>query len=61
MSWTPSEVLVREEQSGSVEALKNLVRSGIGYTLVPELSVSSVPDSPHLRRFAPPPRSPCGR
>jgi LysR family hydrogen peroxide-inducible transcriptional activator len=41
-------------QSGSIEALKNLVRKGIGYTLVPELSVTDEPDSPHVRRFAPP-------
>ena len=41
-------------QSGSIEALKNLVRQGVGYTLVPELSVHAELDAPHLRRFAPP-------
>lgn len=41
-------------RSGSIEGLKNLVRKGVGYTLVPELSVSEAQDSPHLRRFAPP-------
>lgn len=38
-------------QSGSIETLKSLVRNGVGYTLVPELSVLQEPDSPHVRRF----------
>lgn len=41
-------------QSGSIEALKNLVRRGVGYTLVPELSVLEEPASPHVRRFTEP-------
>ncbi|TAE55938.1 MAG: LysR family transcriptional regulator [Bacteroidetes bacterium] len=41
-------------QSGSIEALKNLVRNGVGYTLVPELSVINELSSPHVRRFAQP-------
>ncbi|MDX2285955.1 MAG: LysR substrate-binding domain-containing protein [Bacteroidia bacterium] len=43
-----------EYQSGSIEALKNLVRRGVGYTLVPELSVEGEPDAGHVRRFAGP-------
>ncbi len=39
-------------QSGSIEALKNLVRNGVGYTLVPELSVMHESDQRHVRRFA---------
>ncbi|MBK6542728.1 MAG: hydrogen peroxide-inducible genes activator [Flavobacteriales bacterium] len=39
-------------ESGSIETLKQLVRSGSGMTLVPELSVT--PDDPHVRRFNPP-------
>ena len=38
-------------QSGSIETLKSLVRNGVGYTLVPELSVLQEPDSAHVRRF----------
>lgn len=41
-------------QSGSIETLKNLVRNGVGYTLVPELSVIQELDSVHVRRFASP-------
>ncbi|MDX2247911.1 MAG: LysR substrate-binding domain-containing protein [Bacteroidia bacterium] len=41
-------------QSGSIEALKNLVRKGVGFTLVPELSVMDEPVSTHVRRFAEP-------
>jgi LysR family hydrogen peroxide-inducible transcriptional activator len=41
-------------ESGSIEALKSMVRKGIGYTLVPELSVDSMTDSPFVRRFAEP-------
>lgn len=41
-------------QSGSIEALKNLVEQGIGYTLVPELSVINELDSAHIKRFSHP-------
>jgi LysR family transcriptional regulator, hydrogen peroxide-inducible genes activator len=37
-------------ESGSIETLKSLVRKGFGYTLVPELSVSSR-DEMNTRRF----------
>jgi LysR family hydrogen peroxide-inducible transcriptional activator len=38
-------------QSGSIEALKSLVQNGVGYTLVPELSVINELNSVHIRRF----------
>lgn len=41
-------------QSGSIEALRNLVEQGIGYTLVPELSVINELDSAHIKRFSQP-------
>ncbi|RCW36109.1 LysR substrate-binding domain-containing protein [Marinilabilia salmonicolor] len=41
-------------ESGSIEALKAMVRKGIGYTLVPELSVDSMTDRPFVRRFTAP-------
>jgi LysR family hydrogen peroxide-inducible transcriptional activator len=41
-------------QSGSIEALKNLVQNGVGYTLVPELSVVNELNSPHVKRFTKP-------
>ncbi len=41
-------------QSGSIEALKNLVQNGVGYTLVPELSVINELNSPHIKRFSSP-------
>lgn len=41
-------------QSGSIEALKSLVQNGVGYTLVPELSVRDDLDSVHVRRFTNP-------
>jgi LysR family hydrogen peroxide-inducible transcriptional activator len=41
-------------QSGSIEALKSLVKHGVGYTLVPELSVAGESHSVHLRRFTDP-------
>lgn len=41
-------------QSGSIEALKNLVQKGVGYTLVPELSVINELDSVHVKRFSKP-------
>ncbi|HKL72082.1 MAG TPA: LysR substrate-binding domain-containing protein [Marinilabiliaceae bacterium] len=40
-------------ESGSIETLKNLVKKGIGYTLVPELAVGS-DDEEHIRRFVKP-------
>lgn len=41
-------------ESGSIEALKSMVRKGIGYTLVPELSVEKMTDQPFIRRFKEP-------
>lgn len=41
-------------QSGSIETLKSLVRHGVGFTLVPELSVMDELESDHVRRFADP-------
>lgn len=41
-------------QSGSIEALKSLVKNGVGYTLVPEMSVIKELDATHVRRFASP-------
>ena len=41
-------------QSGSIEALKSLVQNGVGYTLVPELSVINELDSANIRRFSSP-------
>ena len=41
-------------QSGSIEALKSLVQNGVGYTLVPEMSVINELDSTHIRRFTSP-------
>ncbi|MEP5613469.1 MAG: LysR substrate-binding domain-containing protein [Cyclobacteriaceae bacterium] len=43
-----------EYQSGSIEALKNLVQKGVGYTLVPELSVIDELNSVYIRRFSSP-------
>ncbi|MEP2026073.1 MAG: LysR substrate-binding domain-containing protein [Reichenbachiella sp.] len=43
-----------EYQSGSIEALKSLVQKGVGYTLVPELSINHVQDEIHIRRFSHP-------
>jgi LysR family hydrogen peroxide-inducible transcriptional activator len=44
-----------EYQSGSIEALKSLVQQGVGYTLVPELSViNELDDDLHIRRFTDP-------
>lgn len=40
-----------EFQSGSIEALKGLVRKGMGYTMVPELSVLEDLDQANIRRF----------
>lgn len=41
-------------QSGSIETLKNLVRHGVGFTLVPELSVIDELASVHVKRFSSP-------
>jgi len=41
-------------QSGSIEALKQLVQCGIGYTLIPEMAVTSDHDRASVRRFASP-------
>jgi LysR family hydrogen peroxide-inducible transcriptional activator len=41
-------------QSGSIEALKQLVQQKLGYTLVPELAVSAEDRLKHIRRFAEP-------
>ncbi|MEZ4918355.1 MAG: LysR substrate-binding domain-containing protein [Saprospiraceae bacterium] len=41
-------------QSGSIEALKGLVKQGVGYTLIPELSISAPADEEHIKRFAAP-------
>ena len=38
-------------ESGSIEALKGLVRRGLGYTLVPEFSVIDELSSPRVKRF----------
>ncbi|MBU2019630.1 MAG: LysR family transcriptional regulator [Bacteroidetes bacterium] len=41
-------------QSGSIEALKQLVQQNLGYTLVPELAVNGEENLKHIRRFAEP-------
>lgn len=38
-------------ESGSIEALKNMVKSNMGYTLVPELSVIQELDQPYVKRI----------
>lgn len=38
-------------ESGSIEALKNMVRNNNGYTLVPEMAVLQEVDSPYLKRI----------
>ena len=43
-----------EYASGSIETLKKLVRQGLGYTLVPELSVVAELDEKNIRRFVSP-------
>ncbi|HHP7242205.1 MAG TPA: LysR substrate-binding domain-containing protein [Cyclobacteriaceae bacterium] len=40
--------------SGSIEALKNLVKKSVGYTLVPELSVINELNSIQIKRFVRP-------
>lgn len=41
-------------QSGSIEALVNLVKQGVGYTLVPELAVKQCNFKGQIRRFQAP-------
>ncbi len=41
-------------QSGSIEALKGLVKQGMSYTLIPELSIQNNLDSEHIKRFESP-------
>ncbi len=41
-------------ESGSIEALKGLVKRGLGYTLVPEFSVIDELASPRVKRFESP-------
>ena len=43
-----------EYQSGSIEGLKSLVQNGVGYTLVPELSVINDLNDIHIKRFSNP-------
>ncbi len=38
-------------QSGSIESLKNLVNRGVGYTLVPELSICDNREQNQIKRF----------
>ena len=40
-----------EYQSGSIETLKRMVKKGLGYTLVPELSVIDEMSNPNIKRF----------
>lgn len=41
-------------QAGSIETLKNMVRSNHGYTIIPEMSVQPELDKLHINRFAEP-------
>jgi LysR family hydrogen peroxide-inducible transcriptional activator len=41
-------------QAGSIETLKNMVRSNLGYTIIPEMSVHPTLDEGHVKRFADP-------
>lgn len=41
-------------QAGSIETLKNMVRSNLGYTIIPEMSVNPTVDKEHVKRFADP-------
>ncbi len=43
-----------EYESGSIEAMKELVKQGMGYTLVPELSVKKEERSKNVKRFKSP-------
>ena len=40
-----------EYKSGSIETLKRLVEKGLGYTLIPELSVIKDKNNPNIKRF----------
>lgn len=41
-------------EAGSIETLKNMVRSNLGYTIIPEMSVNPNLDARHVKRFAEP-------
>ncbi|MEM6768076.1 MAG: LysR substrate-binding domain-containing protein [Bacteroidota bacterium] len=41
-------------ESGSIETLKNMIRSHSGYTLIPELAVNETMDTPFVKRFLEP-------
>lgn len=41
-------------ESGSLEALKRMVRMGLGYTLIPELAIQKEIDPPYIKRFRKP-------
>lgn len=41
-------------ESGSIETLKKMVDKGLGYTLVPQLSVDPLIHDPKIKTFAPP-------
>ena len=43
-----------EYESGSIEALKGLVKQGMGYTLVPELAVTDELGADNIKRFVSP-------
>lgn len=41
-------------ESGSIETLKNMVKSSFGFTLIPELAINSALDAEYIRRFIEP-------
>ena len=41
-------------ESGSIETIKNMVRSDMGYSLIPELSINNLMDKDLVRRFKEP-------
>ncbi|MGD1847246.1 MAG: hydrogen peroxide-inducible genes activator [Salibacteraceae bacterium] len=41
-------------ESGSIETLKNMVKSNLGYTLIPELSLQQGDDQQYVRKFSDP-------
>jgi LysR family hydrogen peroxide-inducible transcriptional activator len=41
-------------ESGSLEALKRMVRMDLGYTLIPELAIQKEIDPPYIKRFKKP-------
>jgi LysR family hydrogen peroxide-inducible transcriptional activator len=41
-------------ESGSIETIKNMIRSEMGYSLIPELSVNEALDQNFIRRFTEP-------